>query len=628
MDELAKWSGRALGFVVLIGFCMAAGATDWLPISTEELQLTSEVKAPKAPAIMLYRQVDRDDIGPVESVYIRIKILTEEGRQFADVALPFNKLTERIYAIEARTIHPDGGICKFDGTVYDTTIAKSRDELLIQKTFTLADVSVGSIIEYRYKHQLGFGYVFNSHWILSDSLFTRHAKFSLIPYPGFGLRYSWPMGLPEGTQPPASVHGRFELDARDVPAFVSEEYSPPENDLKYRVDFVYVESFAADAKDPVDFWRRVGKRLNSEVESFVDKPTAMQKAVAQIVAAGDDAESKLHKIYDRVQQLRNTSFEHARTEQELQRNPEKDARNVAEVWEHGYGTGTQLTWLFMALARAAGIPAQGVMVPSRDQTFFEPGLMNANQLDTNIVRIQLDGKDLFLDPGTLFAPFGALPWTETAVRCRLLDKEGGTWIDSPLPAATESRVERQAVFALSATGDLEGTVTVTYSGLEALWRRIHERNEDDAARKSMLEAEIKAAINAGSEVALTNEPKWERSEENLVAEFSVHVPGWAAMAGHRRVMSVGLFGGARCVAASSPTRRSRTSPLKFPSASSVSLAVRRVPLLSAASCGNCSKSPPASVTSRPKFACSGPLSDPKGVRPSVSSPPTSAIQSS
>lgn len=33
-------------------------AADWLPVTTEELQLTSEPKAPGAAAIYLYRQVD------------------------------------------------------------------------------------------------------------------------------------------------------------------------------------------------------------------------------------------------------------------------------------------------------------------------------------------------------------------------------------------------------------------------------------------------------------------------------------------------------------------------------------------------------------------------------------------
>jgi|SRR5208282_96872 len=58
-----------------------AHAEDWPPVSTEELKMTSEPKAPGAPAIYLFRQVDRDDSVPKEYEYARIKILTEEGKK-------------------------------------------------------------------------------------------------------------------------------------------------------------------------------------------------------------------------------------------------------------------------------------------------------------------------------------------------------------------------------------------------------------------------------------------------------------------------------------------------------------------------------------------------------------------
>src|SRR5207247_11387928 len=54
---------------------------EWQPISQEELKMPSEPKAPGAPAIILYRQVDRDDSNvrtAHEYNYIRKKVFTEE----------------------------------------------------------------------------------------------------------------------------------------------------------------------------------------------------------------------------------------------------------------------------------------------------------------------------------------------------------------------------------------------------------------------------------------------------------------------------------------------------------------------------------------------------------------------
>src|ERR1700682_4210151 len=102
---------------------------EWQPITPEELKMTSEPKAPGAPAIILYRQVDRDDSdsrAPHEYNYVRIKIFTEEGRKNADVEIPFVKENENIHSIKARTIRPDGTIANFNGKIYEKEIVKAR----------------------------------------------------------------------------------------------------------------------------------------------------------------------------------------------------------------------------------------------------------------------------------------------------------------------------------------------------------------------------------------------------------------------------------------------------------------------------------------------------------------------
>ena len=139
------------------------------PISPEELKMTSEPLAPGAPAIILYRQVDRDDNGRTshEDNYIRIKILTEEGRQRANVELPFSKESENVVAIRGRTVKPDGSEVPFDGTVFEKSLVKARGLHYLAKTFTLPDVEVGSIIEYRWTYDLSEEYIYDSHWILS-----------------------------------------------------------------------------------------------------------------------------------------------------------------------------------------------------------------------------------------------------------------------------------------------------------------------------------------------------------------------------------------------------------------------------------------------------------------------------
>ena len=69
--------------------------------------------------------------------------------------------------------------------------------------------------------------------------------------------------------------------------------------------------------------------------------------------------------------------------------------------------------------------------------------MESSRLDANIALIKLNGKDLYCDPGAAFTPFGLLPWMETGVAGLRLDKDGGTWIKTPIPPAATSQIIRR-----------------------------------------------------------------------------------------------------------------------------------------------------------------------------------------
>ncbi len=532
-------------FAVAVLLPVTCRAQGFPPLSPEDLKMTSEPKAPGAPAIILYREVDRDDNGRTshEDNYVRIKILTEEGREQGNVEIEFFKVDEDVVNIHARTIRPDGSSADFDGKVFEKVIEKAQGLKYLAKTFTLPEVQVGSIIEYRYTYDLREHYIYDSHWTLSHPLFTRRAKFSLKPYTTdytpMTLRWTW-QGLPPGAAPQQGPDHIVRMEAENIPAFQVEDFMPPPTQLRARVDFIYEDEYRET--DPDQFWRHVAKKRGGALESFIGKRKAMEAAVAQIVSPSDPPEVKLRKIYDRVQQIRNTSYELHKTAQEEKREKEKPVENVEALWKRGYGDGQQLTWLYLALARAAGFEAYGVWASSRSEYFFSPKSMENRKLNANVVLVKLNGKDLYFDPGAAFTPFGMLTWPETGVPGLCLDKEGGTWLNTALPSSSESRIEHVAKLRLTEAGNLEGKLTVTYTGLEAMYRRLEERNADEVARKKSLEDRIKLQIPSTTiEVELTNQPDWSHSETPLVAEYHVSIQDWATNAGKRTVIAAALF---------------------------------------------------------------------------------------
>jgi hypothetical protein len=538
---------QALFLMLWIAACQVLpvrAGDEWQPISQEELKMTSEPKALGAPAIILYRQVDRDDSNPRtphEYNYVREKIFTEEGRKYADVEIPLVKGQWNITDIKARTVRPDGSIVNFDGKVYEKEIVKARGIKYLAKTFTLPDVQLGSIIELHYVIDFAEYYVFSSHWILSEDLFSKSARFTLKPYAEWALQWSWPNGLPEGIKPPVKDVTLIHMEAQDIPAFQVEDDMPPEGAMRFRVDFVYSED--GFEKEPEKFWKKQGKKMNEAVENFVNKRKAMEQVVGEIVSPSDPPDVKLQKIYARTQTIRNTSYETEKTEQEQKRTKEKEISNVEDVWRRGHANGYQITWLFLGLARGAGFDASPVKIATRDDHFFKPTVMRSGDLNTNVVLVKLKGKDMYFDPGSAFTPFGLLPWSETATAGLKLDKDGGTWVTTPNPESSVSTIERKADLKLTSEGSLEGKLTITFTGLEALWRRVDEHNEDEAHRKKLLEDYVKEIIPVGIEVELTNKPEWVSSAPTLAAEFSLRVPGWVSGAGKRALFPVGLFSG-------------------------------------------------------------------------------------
>jgi hypothetical protein len=538
--KLGFWlSGVLLTIAVFCPTRVIAG-DHFQPVSAEELAMKSEPLAPGAPAVILYRQVDRDDTSGYEFNYFRIKILTEEGRKYGDVEIPLLKDFREVNDLKARTIRPDGTIVNFQGKAFEKTIVKQKGMKVLAKTLALPDVQVGSIVEYYWNYIGTISY--HPHWILSEELFTKHAKFSMKPSTRLTAYWSWHR-LPPGTEPPKEGSDSIiRLEARNLPAFQAEDFMPPENELKSRVDFVYAWGTAEN--DDAKFWKQVGKDWNESLEHFANKSGWTQKALAEIVAPGDTPEIKLQEIYTRVREIRNTSYEEDKTAKEEKRENPKEIHTAEDVWKRGYGTAREITWLYLDLVRAAGFEAYGLALSDRENYFFNARSRDRYSLDVAAVQIKLNGKDIYCDPGAKFSPFGLLPWYETGVDGLRLDKQGGTWIKTPVPASAESREERKADLKLSDTGDLEGKVTLTYTGFTAMFERYAERNDDGAARKKYLEDQLKRTIPAHADVELTNHPEWDNPAVPLVAEFDLKIPGWASGAGRRVLLPAGLFGGA------------------------------------------------------------------------------------
>src|ERR1700750_3115575 len=65
----------------------SALAQQWIAPTPEELSMTSQPEVPGAPAVYLFREETTDDKLHTFSIYVRLKVLTERGKEFSNVEL-------------------------------------------------------------------------------------------------------------------------------------------------------------------------------------------------------------------------------------------------------------------------------------------------------------------------------------------------------------------------------------------------------------------------------------------------------------------------------------------------------------------------------------------------------------
>ena len=546
---------RILG--ILAGVLLLASPSlfafdDWQPITQDDLKLTA-TQVGNAEAIILYHESISDDGKKDRREYWRYKVLSEKGKRFADVEIPYHSRKHfgtHIADLKARVISPDGKITPFSGEVFDKTVVKGHGLKLKVKAFTLPDVQVGSIIEWHYTVYWSDEYVVPAQWILQESVPQKRVKFTYIPASldrfdissGHGNTadgvYYIEVGLPKGVSVKFS-NGKDELEMTNVPAYEEEEFSPPAEMMKMRVYFYYG---SRKMMKPEEFWKEECKYWDKEVERFIGHSSAVGQAAQQATAGADTPEKKLRKMYSAVQALTNLSYQ-GQDFLEILADNRKANTSAEQVLSQKAGTHDDLTRLFVAMVRSQNMPAYVMRIATREETFFQANIPEWDQLDSEVAIVGTpDGKELFLDPGTRMCPFGLLAWKRTVVQGFRQKAGGGTESAStPPPTYQQAITQRVGELSLDRDGNLKGRIALIWTGQEALDRRISAAQTDDAGRKKAAEDELKTLLPDTAIVKGDTLTGWDDPDQLFKVWFNVEVPGYAVATGKRLLLPAELF---------------------------------------------------------------------------------------
>ena len=570
--NLMRW---VLFSSILLSLTILAFGADWPPISDSDRSLTSIPEQPGASAVILVREQTDDNMNNLLQVYERIKILTDAGRKYATVEFPYSRVFS-VATLNGRTVHADGTVTPFTGKPFDKTLNGSDGMPVIVKAFTFPDAEAGSIIDFRYSLRYIDHRVFPPEWEVQTDLFQRNTYFKFIPLQNRGYasvqldhgqlarNLAWTPFLGNGAQPEihtlpantfATVHDVLlwvDLKMTDVPPVTEEPFMPPASMLKWRVYFYYQTTLKPD-----DYWKNEGKFWNKDVETFLGRNDGVAPAIAKITSPADTMQQKVEKIYAFVSSLKNESHDPKFAKQkayaleyrssecimesgivgiaasggplgcvQTQSSPvdeKRQSRGARDVLQEGGGTHDELNRLFVAMVRASGVPASLIWVPDRSEQAFMKEYLSTDQLDAEIAVVQLGGKDVFLDPGTKFCPYGIMDWRYSSAMGLRQSANGADFGETPALDYKQSLTTRKADLSLDQNGVVTGTVSLVFKGVPALVRRQAAETTDAAGRRQLVEEELTGVVREKGQVELINSPDWNGTEAPLVEQFRVRV---------------------------------------------------------------------------------------------------------
>ncbi len=525
----------SLPLLLLTGLATGvARAEQWSMPTPEELSMTSQPQVPGASAVYLFREETTEDNLHMFSVYVRLKVLNEGGKKFGDIELKYaagGPGSFNIDGIAGRTIHPDGSVVMFTGKPYEKLIEKGQGYRYMAKVFSMPDVQVGSIIEYRYKLRYGDFYFVPPQWYIQSELYTRGAHYlwkptgkQLVSSDERGQltnSISWTPILPADSKVkvielPGNGQNIFEVSVHDIPPAPQEEYMPPISSFSYRVLFYYSAYRTGD-----EFWKGESKFWARKRDKFIGSGNAVNAAVKELTLPTDSDEQKLRKLYIAVQKLENTDFTRNRSGAEEKAQGFGEIRSTDDIWLRKRGSSDQLAELFVAMARSASMKSYLMYVTDRSRRLFYPAFLSLSQLDDYIAIVNVGGKEHFFDPGSRYCAFDHLMWKHTlSGGIRQVDG-GATIAQTPAESYTVSRIQRVANLTMQNDGTVAGTVSMTYMGAPALhWRQASLEGDAESLRRD-LHTTMENLLPHGMEVKLASIEKLEDFDQPLTVVYDV-----------------------------------------------------------------------------------------------------------
>lgn len=398
----------------------------------------------------------------------RIKILNEKGLENANIKIAFKSAFNResISGISAITYNLDGSgnvvTTRLDkGSIFTKKINNRYSEI----TFTLPEVKVGSVIEYKYtdiRQQSGDV----SDWYFQDDIPVRLSQYKvLVPEMlKFATQVLTYQPVEQSSSETYDQFGsgnaafRFRLTGksytvRNIPALKDEPFMGSAQDYRQRIEFQLsrIDYPNGQTEQIMSNWPQVSREL-LEDEDFgmqMKKNIPRTKDLDILLKGINDDYTKMKIIYDYVRKNMNwNSGESFYT-----------TEGVKAAWDKKSGTNSEINLILLNLLKDAGLKARPILVSTRDNGTVNPMYPFLGQFNNVLAYVPIGNNFYVLNGADKYNPAGLIPYDVINTEGFVVDKDSSAWVT----LSNNNQIYKNTVFIFAAINDssvMEGNATV------------------------------------------------------------------------------------------------------------------------------------------------------------------------
>lgn len=421
--------------IIISLFFQLSNSQDKLPsfgkIDKQDLEMKDCDFDPGAEALVLL------DIGEIEFSYfegsgwisratyrMRIKILKANAMQRSEIKIQYLNINKREEIENLKGISfnldPSGNIVKTElgkNAIYRKVIDKNYSEI----SFALPDVKIGSVFEYDYTI-LRKTYSYIPSWYFQKKIPVRYSAYNLI--------------IPEYFQFTMESHKRQEIEQKEsggvregmwyimqkIPGLKDEPYSSGKNDYLQRIDFQLSKIQTPTYYQEV---RTTWPKIITELLEDDDFGLAIKKNIKgtdeldlKLVNAKSNRE-KIRVVYNYVQSNMQWNNEYSKYSD----------NGIKDAWDKKNGNIADINFILIRLLRDAGIPADPLLVSTKDNGTINTFFPFLNQFNCVLAYFKDADGEYFMNAADKYNPFHLVPYDVLFCKALLVDKTSGGLID-------------------------------------------------------------------------------------------------------------------------------------------------------------------------------------------------------